>query len=82
MTVVRSGVIAVLLGTLLALGTGLGGWAHDEETAAASAVGSGGQDQLFQPLSPWAMAVFVWLVLFLAMAFIVAVAVLSRPRRY
>lgn len=34
-----------------------------------------------EPLSPWALAVFIWLVLFLTMAFVVAVGWLTRPRR-
>lgn len=77
MTVVRSCVMAFTVGVLVLLGSGLGALAQGESAPPPATDG-----QLFQPLSPWAMAVFVWLVLFLAMAFIVAVAVLSRSRRY
>lgn len=39
-------------------------------------------EKLQEPLSPWATAVFVWLVLFVVMAFIIGLAWLSRSRRY
>ena len=40
------------------------------------------EDQLEQPLGFWATAVFVWVILLLAMAFVIAMGWLSRSRRY
>ncbi len=45
------------------------------------AAGQGLAEKAQEPLSPWALAVFIWLVLFLTMAFVVAVGWLTRPRR-
>ncbi len=77
MTIVRSCAVVLTLGMLMLLISGIGGLAQEGGTSPPAPA-----DQLFESLSPWALAVFVWLVLFLAMAFIVAVALLSRPRRY
>jgi len=64
---------------LWVLGTISPGWAQEGDKApAAGAL----WEKLQEPLSPWATAVFVWLVLFVVMAFMVGVAWLTRPRRY
>ena len=39
------------------------------------------QSQLQEPLGFWATAVFVWVILLLAMAFVIAMGWLSRSRR-
>jgi len=62
----------VLLVALLLVQWG-GAWAQEE----ASPTG-----KLQEPLGPWATTAFVGLVLFLAMAFVVAIGWLSRLRRY
>lgn len=40
------------------------------------------QGQLQEPLGFWATAVFVWVILLMALAFVIAMAWLSRSRRY
>jgi len=65
-------VCSVLL--LLMLTVAQGGFSQEE-------AGPSG-DWLSQPLGAWATAAFIWLVLFLAMAFVVAMGWLGRSRRY
>jgi hypothetical protein len=38
-------------------------------------------DKAQEPLTPWALAVFIWLILFLTMAFVIAIGWLTRSRR-
>jgi hypothetical protein len=40
------------------------------------------QEQVGQPLGFWATAAFVWVILLLAMVFVIAMGWLSRSRRY
>ena len=70
--------LGLLAGMLL--GTAPAGWAQDGDGGAAQP--SSLWEKLQEPLSPWATAVFVWLVLFVVMAFIIGLAWLSRSRRY
>lgn len=73
------GLASVLGLGLWVLGAALPAWAQDGDKAPAA----GALLEKFQePLSPWATAVFLWLVLFVVMAFMVGVAWLTRPRRY
>jgi hypothetical protein len=73
--IVRVGWALALFGLMIAQG----GWALAQEEAAEAAAA---QVQPGEPLGAWATAAFIWLVLFLAMAFVVAMGWLSRSRRY
>lgn len=63
----------VLCWVVLLVGLWAGVFAQEEASAAG---------KLQEPLGPWATTAFVGLVLFLAMAFVVAIGWLSRSRRY
>lgn len=45
-------------------------------------VGGATASQAGEPLGPWATAAFVWVILVLVLAFVVAMGWLSRSRRY
>jgi len=64
---------ALVLLVVLLLGQWVGALAQEEASPAG---------KLQEPLGPWATTAFVGLVLFLAMAFVVAIGWLSRSRRY
>jgi len=66
--------LALCLFTLI---NSYGGIAQDETTMPPPQ-----SDQLEQPLGFWASAAFVWVILILAMAFVIAMGWLSRSRRY
>ena len=69
------------IGLLIVLGPASPAWAQSGDGGGAPAAGAL-WEKLQEPLSPWATAVFVWLVLFVVMAFMVGVAWLTRPRRH
>ncbi len=47
------------------------------DASVAAALNSKAQE----PLTPWALAVFIWLIIFLTMAFVIAIGWLTRSRR-
>lgn len=70
--------VFVFLG-LVGIGSVPFGWAQEGSAKTSTALTL--WERLQEPLSPWATAVFVWLVLFVVMAFLVGLAGLTRPRR-
>ena len=74
----RDWVLALGLLAGMLLGAAPAGWAQDGGASQTPSL----WEKLQEPLSPWATAVFVWLVLFVVMAFIIGLAWLSRSRRY
>ena len=75
---------SILALCLFVLSSAQANWVLAQSEATAGQPDQSGQplsSDITQPLGPWATMAFVWIILLLAMAFVIAMGWLSRSRR-